>query len=289
MKTMGVILTVLAIALAIYTAIYMPLTWFLVFTFSSLLYGFVSPVIASRKLFFLATEAPHASLFSVVMGILIYKLTNVLNEFLWALIISIILINFVGYFIRAGTDPDVATSIVISLTASGSVVATYYVLTMYSVQYNLWSYILGDPLLVTSREAYQLVVITIVVVIATIYLYMISIYMGIDIDYAKLSTKNIWLYDTAFYIILGVSSVALLKIVGFVLEHILLTLPAIIAANIASSAREAMHISVLSSVTSSLLGLLLSIRVNIAPAGAIGFIILLIYIIAKIVSVRRSA
>ncbi|MEM3936052.1 MAG: metal ABC transporter permease, partial [Ignisphaera sp.] len=259
------------------------------FAFSSLLYGFISPVIAARRLFFLATEAPHMALFSVVLGIVVYKTTNLLNEFLWALIISIILINVVGHLIRAGVDPDVATSVMVSLTASGSVVATYYVLTFYSVQYNLWAFILGDPLLVTSQEALQLTIIAVASALATVYLYMFGVYMGVDLDHTKLSARNIWLYDTAIYTLLGISSVALLKIVGFVLEHVLLTLPAIIASTVSSSSREALHTSVVSAVASSFLGLLLSTKLNIAPAGGIGFITLSIYLIARVLSAKKHA
>ncbi|MEM1608390.1 MAG: metal ABC transporter permease [Ignisphaera sp.] len=289
MKAFAIVLTILALGAAIYTAIYMPLTWFMVFAFSSLLYGFISPVIAARRLFFLATEAPHMALFSVVLGIVVYKTTNLLNEFLWALIISIILINVVGHLIRAGVDPDVATSVMVSLTASGSVVAIYYVLTFYSVQYNLWAFILGDPLLVTSQEALQLTIIAVASALATVYLYMFGIYMGVDLDHAKLSARNIWLYDTAIYTLLGISSVALLKIVGFVLEHVLLTLPAIIASAVSSSSREALHTSVVSAVASSFLGLLLSTKLNIAPAGGIGFITLSIYLIARVLSAKKHA
>ena len=289
MKTFAIILTILALGAAIYTAVYMPLTWFVVFAFSSLLYGFISPVIAARKLFFLATEAPHMALFSVVLGIVVYKTTSLLNEFLWALIISIILINVVGHLIRAGVDPDVATSVMVSLTASGSVVATYYVLTFYSVQYNLWAFILGDPLLVTSQEALQLTIVAVASALATLYMYMFGVYMGVDLDHTKLSARNIWLYDTAIYTLLGISSVALLKIVGFVLEHVLLTLPAIIASNVSSSSREALYTSVASAVASSFLGLLLSTKVNIAPAGGIGFITLSIYLIARVLSVKSHA
>ena len=279
---------VLALAvLIIYIYISMPITWLLVFVSTALLYGSLSPSIASRRLFFLSTASSHMALFAVALGIIMYRVSGLLNEFVWAVALAVVTINVVGYMIRCGVDPDVATSIAVALSASGSVVATYYVLTAYSIQYNLWSIILGDPLLTKLSDAVAISVISVAVSLIAVSMHKHNVYFGIDPDYVKLSTSKIALYDTVFYTALAVASVALLKAVGFILEHILLTLPAIIASNIASSSREALLLSILVSVASSLLGLVASVYLNIAPASGIGFIILGIYIATQILRLFR--
>jgi ABC-type Mn2+/Zn2+ transport system permease subunit len=81
---------------------------------------------------------------------------------------------------------------------------------------------------------------------------------------------------------LAIASVALLRFVGFILEHVLLSLPAVIASNMVSSSREAMLVSVLSSINSSIIGLIVAVKLNIAPAASIGFITLVLYTVSLV-------
>jgi ABC-type Mn2+/Zn2+ transport system permease subunit len=272
------VLSIVAFLTSLYAYLVVPFEWVAVFILMALLYGFLSPSIAARKLFFLAIETPHASLFAIALGILIYRALTLLNEFAWAVIIGVILVNIVGHFISAGVDPDVATSVFVSFTAAGSVLAIYYILSRYSIQYNMWAVVLGDPLLVTQRDIIILAGITLAVVVFCILLHDINVYVGADPDHVKLSLRTLWLYDTAFYTILAISSIALLKLVGFILEHILLSLPAIIASNMTSSSKNAMLVSALSSINSSIIGLLIAVKLDIAPAASIGFIALVLYL-----------
>jgi len=279
-KHMMVMLTLIALLLLLYTYFTLPFEWLAVFTLTALLYGVLSPSIAARRLFFLATEAPHMSLFAIALGILLYRYTLVFNEFIWAVAVGVVLINSVGHLVRLGVDPDVATSVFVSLSASGSVSATYYILSRYSVQYNLWAVILGDPLLATQQEVLILAAVALAVIVLSALLYNINVYMGSDLDHVRLTLSALWLYDIAFYTILAVASVVLLKFVGFILEHVLLSLPAIIASNIASSSRETMLVSVLVSLNSSIIGLVTAVKLNIAPAASVGITALLLYIIS---------
>jgi len=277
-----VVLALVAILTSLYTYFAVPFEWLAILILTALLYGVLSPSIAARRLFFLATEAPHMSLFAIALGILIYRTIFMFNEFVWAVIVGVILVNSVGHIIDLGVDPDVATSVFVSFSAAGSVMATYYVLSKYSIQYNLWAVILGDPLLATQQDVLTLAVIALAVVILGVLLYDVNVYMGSDFDHVKLSLSKLWLYDTVFYTMLAIASVALLRFVGFILEHVLLSLPAVIASNMVSSSREAMLVSVLSSINSSIIGLIVAVKLNIAPAASIGFITLVLYIVSLV-------
>ncbi|MEM1819741.1 MAG: hypothetical protein QW399_06365, partial [Sulfolobales archaeon] len=94
------------------------LKWLLTITMSSLIYGNLSILISARRLYFLATVTPHSALLAVIIAVIINRIVEVLNEFLWSAIIGCALMFCVGYFIRRGSDTDTITSVYVALTAS---------------------------------------------------------------------------------------------------------------------------------------------------------------------------
>ncbi len=268
--------------LTIYMIFTTPITWLLIFILSATIYGILSPLIAARRFYFLATEGPHIALFAIAISIVLSRSIGVFNEFIWSIIISTILIYIIGYVIEKGVDPDIATSAMVALSSSGSVIALYYVLTNYSISYNLWGIILGDPLLSTWNDVYLLGAICIITIVIAIVTYNVNVYIGIDREYVEIGLSRPWIYSYALYTIVAIASVALLKIVGFVLEHVLILLPAPIAMIISESSYTVLIISIFIAILSSLLGLKISIDINLAPSGAIGVVVLFIYLLIYI-------
>lgn len=281
------LLLILNVVIMLYAFIVVPYTWFLTILFSAILYGALSPLISARRIYFLAAEAPHISLLSVALGIIFYNVLPILSEFSWALVLSLILIYVIAFAIRWGLDPDVVTSATVAFTASSSIIAISYVLSKYSIRYNLWSVILGDPLLTTRDELYVLIGIALIVFFTVLYIFKISIYIGIDTDYTKLHGIKLIFYDIVLFTFIGLASIALLKIIGFVLEHVLLLLPSLIAINLTEGSYKVLYISILSSIFSSILGLLVSIYLNIAPAGGVGIVAFIFYFVTLILKVRK--
>ncbi len=288
MKHITLLLLILDFISIVYVLLSVPYTWSLTIFFSSILYGALSPLISARRIYFLAAEAPHISLLSITLGIILSNIFSTLNEFSWALLLSVTLLYLIGFAIRRGLDPDIATSAAIAFTASGSVITTSYVLSKYGVRYNLWSIVLGDPLLTTARDLYILACLSLIMLCAILYIFRISIYIGIDMSYVKLHGVRLLFYDLILFTVIGIASVALLKIVGFILEHILLLLPSIIAMNFAEGSNKVFAISILLSIFMGMMGLALSIHLNIAPAGSIGLTAFLLYITTYIIWVKKS-
>jgi len=195
--------------------------------------------------------------------------------------VGLSIIYVVGFAIHKGFDPDVVTSIAIGATVSGSVMAMYFALTRYRTSYSLWSLILGDPLLATQRDVYALATMAIVVVVLTLAIYKVVIYLGIDRDSAYLVFRNVHIYDFLFFTVVGLTSIAVIKIVGFVLEHVLLLLPALTAMNVVEGGRNVLVTSIVVAISSTLIGFSTAMVLNIAPASAVGFTILSMYIVTK--------
>ncbi|MEM4752611.1 MAG: metal ABC transporter permease [Sulfolobales archaeon] len=265
------------------------LKWLLTITMSSLIYGNLSILISARRLYFLATVTPHSALLAVIIAVIINRIVGVLNEFLWSAIIGCALMFCVGYFIRRGSDTDTITSVYVALTASASVIAMNYILTSFKISYSLWSVILGDPLLIAWSDLPPLLLITVITIFLTALSLKYHVYAGVDPDYVKLVSTRKWLYDYALFFLLGVTSVALIRVTGFILQHILILLPSIVAVKISESSRKAYAAGLITSILAGVLGLQIAILTNSSPSGMIGGIFILIYVISLVISkIRRG-
>jgi ABC-type Mn2+/Zn2+ transport system permease subunit len=285
-KITATLISILFLSLAVGIVAIARVEYLAVALLTSVMMGIVSPLIAARRLYFLASEYPHMALLATTLSIILVNTTPVNYEFFWVIVIGLISMYLVGYAIHRGVDPDIATSIATAGSVSASVMVMYIALRMFRVSYSLWSLILGDPLLVTHRDIYVLAMLTFVVVVVSIAIYEAVIYMGIDRDTSTLIYgRMVHLYDFLFFTVIGLTTLAVLKIVGYILEHVLLLLPALVAINLVEGGRKVMITSLFISTIATLLGFSLSIKLNLAPASSTGFIILAMYLIS--IAVKR--
>ncbi len=273
MLALAVTLLVTVITLLMYPK------WEIVILSASIVYGALSAVIAARRLYFLSASASHIALLAVTIAIPLSKLA--LNEYAWAVIVGLAMIYAVGYCIHRGIDPDVATAVFVSLSASLSVIAMYIVLTRYSISYDLWAIVLGDPLLVSWRCAIYTVFVAIITLSAVILTYREQICIGLEMDCAYLSGISVEFYDFVLYTLLGVATVAMIKVVGFVLQHVLILLPSAIAMCIAKDSKDTLYISVLASILLGSLGLQFAVLTDQAPSGVIGLLMFIAFVMAR--------
>ncbi|MEM4594067.1 MAG: metal ABC transporter permease, partial [Zestosphaera sp.] len=105
---------------------------------------------------------------------------------------------------------------------------------------------------------------------------------GVDIDLLKLSGVKLALYDLVPYFLLGLASVVLLGLVGYVMSRVMILLPSLISINLSKRACDTPAPSVGLSTISALSGLMLSTYLNISPSGSVGLLLTLIYLVTFI-------
>jgi len=257
---------------------YIDLRWLIVIVLASAVYGSLSLVIAARRLHFLASTLPHTALLSVVFAIIVSSIFGGSPE-VWAVSASVVLVYLVALMISKGIEPDIATAIFVSLSVSLTVIGMYYVLTRFPTETSLWAYILGDPLLVTWRDVHYMTIISLIVLLMVVPFLREHVLIGVDRDFVKLSGTKVAMYDAMLMASLALATVGLLRSVGFVIEHVMLLLPGSIAAMIAKSGRNAVVVGLFVSFFGSIVGLLMSLIIGLAPSGLIGLVLLTIYII----------
>ena len=258
-------------------AIPLDVRWLVVMVAAALAYGALSPLIAARRLYFLAGASPHAALLAAVAAIPAARILGILDEHMWAVLTGLALTYIVGYMIYKGVDSDTATAVFVAFTASASVAAIYYVLTSFPIESNIWAMIVGDPLLASWSDAVYAMAVAAVVLALTLLTHRENVCLGVDRDGARLSGVRVEVYDWLVFTLLALTTVALIRIVGFVLEHVLILLPSAIAVTIAGSARSALLISLAASLAASLAGLYAAVVMNQAPAAAAGLLLTAVY------------
>ncbi len=270
-----IMISIYAILLSITTS----WVWVAVMASSALTLGAISALVGARRLFFLAGAAPHSGLLAVLVAIPLAYITGY-DPVVIASLTGVLLVYMVGYAIHRGHDPDVSTSVFIAFSASLSVILAYYVLTNYPVQTDISAIILGDPLLATPTEALFMTGLSIVsfIIVWTTYREQVSI--GIDRDSARLAGIKVWVYDLIVFTLLGLSAAALLRIIGFILEHVLILIPVSIALTASKSSGKAFAISILSALTAGLLGLNIALVLNLPPSGVTGAVLLAYYLLS---------
>ena len=263
------------------------IVWFLVMSSAAIAYGALSAIIAARRLFFLAGASAHSALLAAVIAIPIAETLRLGNQQLWSIVVGILLTYTVGYMINRGIKSDIATAVFVSATASISVLAIYYVLTSYPLESDIWAIIVGDPLLTRWSDALYSIVIALVILATVLITFREQVCIGTERGCVALTGLNIKLYDLIFFTILGLATVALIKTVGFVLEHVLMLLPASIAVTTCKGSLNVILTSIYVSIISSLLALYIGILINQSPAAIAGIMLLAVYLASLLWRARK--
>lgn len=132
---------------------------------------------------------------------------------------------------------------------------------------DIYSYLFGSILAISSLEVVLSLVIAIAVVTTIILFFNELFLLTFDQDYAHISKIKIDLIQLVFSVIQSVTIVIGVKIVGAMLISSLIIFPAISALQIAKNFRTMITFSLILSVTSVVLGILFSFLLN-TPTGA---------------------
>ncbi len=253
--------------------------WVMVVGLASIVYGVLSPVVVARRLLFLAGALPHSALLSALLAIITMNLLGCPFQ-ICSIVFSLILVSTVSLLISKGVRPDSATAIFVSISVSLTTISLYYILTAFPMETSVWSYIIGDPLLVTWEDVWFTVAVSAVVLVLTVPFLREHILIGVDRDFVRLSGVRASIYDAMMVASLAIATVGLLKAVGFVVEHVMVLLPGITASALAKSGRVAVMLGFLLSLAGGLMGLLISVATGLAPSGVIGIVMLGFYLIS---------
>lgn len=278
-------LAVLLLVVTAFTALYLALTSSLLrlllaaYVFMGLAFSAVSYIVYYKKLEFLAAGSVHAALFTVALGVLLEALTGV-SYYVYALLTGLLIVCAAGFASGRLISPEKASAIVVSSTSATAVLLSYYILTRMPGRVSLSALILGDPLLLTELEAYAAIASSLAVLAATLAIRLVLVEISADSVGARLAGASTVLYELVAYMLIAFTTVGLLKLAGYVMEHVLLMLPAISAAVASKSTREHFALTLLYGAFSSSTGFLLARVFGASPTGLTGVVLILLLLVS---------
>ncbi|MEM0000310.1 MAG: metal ABC transporter permease [Desulfurococcaceae archaeon] len=253
----------------------------LAYVFMGLALSSISTLTYYRRLEFLAAEAVHVSLLAVTLGTLLEYYTG-LTYMAYAVITGLLPVYATAIMIRRGFSQEKASAVIVSLTSALSVITIHYALTSAPVRYSLSGLILGDPLLLTRVDAVTALAISLGLFIVVTLTFQEVVETSIDAESASLLGIRVRLYDFVAYTAIGVASVGLLKLAGYVMEHVLLLLPAITASSYSTGVKAHYMNTVLLGTSLTALGYALSYVLNTAPTGLTGILLFVVLVIGHV-------
>jgi zinc/manganese transport system permease protein len=233
----------------------------------------VSYVVYYKRLEFLAAGSTHAALFAAVVGLLAEHYTGV-SYLAFSLPAGLSLVYAAGFMVKKGSSPGKAAAVVVSAASALAVLSAHYVFARVPARVSLSALILGDPLLLTRSEALVATVVSAALVSAALAARRVVVELSVDPVSVELAGVKAGLYELASYTLIGVAAVGLLRLAGYVMEHVLLLLPAIAASAYSSSTREHMLLTLLLGAFSASLGYVVGVVFNTVPTGASGLLLI---------------
>ncbi|MEM4912668.1 MAG: metal ABC transporter permease [Desulfurococcaceae archaeon] len=241
----------------------------------------ISFVVYYRRLEFLAAGATHSALLAVVLGVLLEYYTG-LNHYVLALLIGLAVIYAAGVLVKMGLTPEKASALLVSFTSASAVLSVHYALTMMPGRVSLSALILGDPLLLTVDEAVLGITLSFTIIAAVYLLRRAVVETSVDEVSAKIAGLNTAFYDLVVYTLIGAVTIGMLRLAGYVMEHVFVLLPALATAEFSGSTDEHLVLTITAGVLSALLGYLLSYLVRSIPTGVTGLLLLALFILSRL-------
>jgi zinc transport system permease protein len=162
-----------------------------------------------------------------------------------------------------------ADSAVAVLLSSGLAIGVVLISLSGGFKLDLFSFLFGSILLVSVQDLIMILVVSSIVLIIISLIYKRLTYVTFDEEQAAvggLSVKNI---NYLFIVIASITVIASIRLVGVLLISSLIVLPNITAITMGKGFKKTAIISCGISVSSVIVGIIVSYIMNIAPSGAI--------------------
>lgn len=186
------------------------------------------------------------------------------SSFFTALLFSILSAILLGYLSQKGVHEDTGVGILFSLSMATGII-------LFSVkrqQRSLMSYLFGDILTVSNKDLFFLFLIAALVILFTLLWKDRLIYMTFDKEFLKAMGVGTEVVYYSFLILLAATIVISVRTVGVILVSAFLIVPAASSNLILKDYRKMFCLAPILSISSSIVGITLSIWIDV-PVGPI--------------------
>ena len=222
-----------------------------------------------RGLSFLIAAVAHAALGGAALGVFLAVHGVPLPPELFALALSLmvaVLAGVAGGRTLETVRMETAVGVAFALSMCVASLFLYYIPP--AMQPLIWSYIVGDPLLVTDVELVMLSASASLTVLVFTVFRREFIYVCFDPEGAAAHGLRTRLYNTVMLVLIAASVSLACKVVGAILMYVVTIMPAAASSRLSRSMASMILLTGVSSLVCQLLGLTVSAAVNV-PASAV--------------------
>ena len=227
---------------------------------SSIACGITGTFVVVKKISYIAGGIAHA----VVGGLGIAYFLN-FNPLIGALVFAVVAALAIGLVkLRLRQNEDTVIS---ALWAIGMAVGLIFAYLTPGYNVNLLSFLFGNILMVTAESNLILLLLDILIVLLVLLFYKQFVYLSFDEEYTKIRGVKVESLYLLMLVIVALTVVILVQTVGLILVIALITLPSAIALMFSKSILRMIAVSMLLILIFNLVGLYVSLTLNL-PTGA---------------------
>lgn len=241
---------------------------------AGLLIGFIAPLIGIflvlRRYSLIADTLSHVSLAGVALGLLFN-----INPLLTAVIASTASSVAIE---KLRESKKIYGESALSIFLSGSLALAIVLIGLANgFNVDLFSYLFGSILTVKQSDVYIILSLGISIILLLGAFDKELIYISFDEDAAKVSGIPVKLFNNLFIILAAIVIAISIPIIGILLISALLVLPVVTALQLKKGFRETILWAELFSLSSVLIGIIISFYLNISSGGTIVLLMLVIF------------
>lgn len=247
---------------------------------TSIVSSVIGVYIVLRRLSTIGAAIAHSALAGAIMAIFLG-----LDPIIGAFTISIVFALLLAYSSEENKGRvDITIGVLFGFSAA---LAILFISLISAYTVSAWRFLIGDVLGVSEWEIYIMSVFSIIILTVMYVFYKEFKYTTFDPEAAEALGLNVKFYSYLIIILIALTAVICLKVVGSILTEVLLVAPAAASYQFAHSLEKMKAISMVIAILSSIIGLILSILLNISASATIGLMAVVIYFISLILSTKR--
>jgi len=244
-------------------------------------FGIIGTYVVVRRISYIAGAISHCMLGGVGLGLYLQKAVGVtwfgpLQGAIIVALLSAVILALVGFFAKQRED-----SVIGALWSAGMAIGLLFIAKTPGYT-DPMSYLFGNILLITRNDIFFVLMLDVLVVTIVGVFYNKFLAICFDNEFAGLrGVRTNWLY-LVLLCLTALTIVLLVRIVGIVMVIALLTLPAAIAGNFATSIRQMMLLAILLCAIFILSGLGISYPLDLPSGPVIITIAAVVYLLVAI-------
>lgn len=237
------------------------------------LMSMIGAIALLRGVAYLPAEVSHSALGGAAVGVLLSAYVSPAFEpFLMAIAFSVATALLTEYAGRKEGPEMMGAAIGGALAITMSIYALIRGIVPGELKAIIDGYLIGDLLLLSISDLVELASVAALVLFFLTTFYSEFVYLCFDMDGAEALGINVKLYDALLFGLTGLAGVVATKAIGALLVYAFIIAPAAAAKELASSVRLHLTLTFAIALSSGILGLGLSIMLNLPASGVVAAI-----------------